>query len=94
MWLTQGAGNRYPEVESAQETFQKQDVPDDQASVESAPGAEPPGVVPARGDLQPVTDFDTFLQSLPDFGPDAARLRESIAEERALRRAATEAGEC
>jgi hypothetical protein len=73
---------------------EKQDVPDDRDAVERAPGAELPGVVPARGDVQPVTDFTAFLQSLPDFGPDAARLREVIAEERALRRAGVEADAC
>jgi hypothetical protein len=73
---------------------QRQEVLGAKATTEAESGTELPGVLPARDGLQPVTDFDAFLQSLPDFGLDAASLREAIAENRALRRAMAEGDEC
>ena len=58
------------------------------------PGAEVSGIRPARDGAQPIKDLASFLQTLPDFGKDAVRLREVIAEDRALRRTAAEAGDC
>jgi hypothetical protein len=72
---------------------QKPDVPGEQTPGNTTPGVELAGVLPARDRLQPITDLNAFLASLPDFGADAARLREAIAEERELRRAEVEAGE-
>jgi hypothetical protein len=72
----------------------KSAVPGDQVQAATAPDGELPGVLPARDGLQPVTDLNAFLQSLPDFGPDAVSLREAIAEDRELRRAIAEAAEC
>lgn len=62
----------------------------------AAPSAEAdvPGIRPAAPGLQPVTDLAAFLQSLPDFKEDAARLREAIAEDRELRRRMAEAENC
>jgi hypothetical protein len=70
---------------------QKSKLPGDKTAGETATVADLAGVLPARDGLQPITDLDAFLESLPDFGADATRLREAIAAERALRRAAVEA---
>jgi hypothetical protein len=73
---------------------QKRAVSPKRETAKTAPSAELPGVLPARDGLQPVMDLNAFLQSLPDFGPDAATLREAIAEDRALRRAMDEGDAC
>jgi hypothetical protein len=57
---------------------QKPDVPGEQTPGNTTAGMELAGVLPARDGLQPITDLNAFLASLPDFGADAARLREAI----------------
>jgi hypothetical protein len=66
---------------------------DEPAEVASA-FEEPVGIRPARDGLQPIKDLASFLQTLPNFGQDAVRLREAIAEDRTLRRTAAAADEC
>jgi len=70
---------------------QKRVISHERQTAKTEPGAELSGVLPARDGLQPVTDLNAFLESLPDFGSDAASLREAITEERALRRVVAEA---
>jgi hypothetical protein len=72
---------------------QKSKVRADKTAGDTSTVADLAGVLPARDGLQPIGDLDAFLESLPDFGADAARLREVIAAERTLRRAAVEADE-
>jgi hypothetical protein len=45
------------------------------------------GLLPAHNGFQPIGDLAAFLEALPEFGEDAARLRDAIAENRASRRA-------
>ena len=59
-----------------------------------SPDVETPGLLPARPGLQPVRDLAAFLQSLPDFGEEADRLREAVAESRAERRLEVERRDC
>ena len=70
------------------------DTPGDGPSGQSPAAAATQGIRPAREGVQPIKDLASFLELLPDFGDDAAGLREAIAEERALRRAAAEADGC
>jgi hypothetical protein len=55
---------------------------------------ETPGLRPAPPGLQPVRDLAAFLQALPDFGEEADRLREAVAESRAERRLEAERRDC
>jgi hypothetical protein len=67
---------------------QKAKMRADKTAGDTSTVADLAGVLPAREGLQPIRELDAFLESLPDFGADAARLREAIAAERTLRRAA------
>ena len=60
----------------------------------ASPDAEAFAIRPARDGLQPIKDLASFLETLPNFGDDAVRLREVIIEDRALRRAAAEHEDC
>jgi hypothetical protein len=64
-------------------------VPDEPSQEASSPSGDS-AIRPARDGLQPIRDLASFLRTLPDFGSDAVRLREVIAEDRLLRRAAAE----
>jgi hypothetical protein len=70
------------------------DVPGDSEERTAVPVDDPLGIVPAKPGFQPVKDLSAFLQSLPDFGEDAERLRDVIAEERAVRRSEAETAAC
>jgi hypothetical protein len=44
------------------------------------------GIIPPQRANQPVYDLGEFLSVLPHFGKEAARLREELRKDRALRR--------
>ena len=45
-----------------------------------------PGLVLPEGGVKPITDWQAFVDSLPDFGEDAVRLTEALLEDRRRKR--------